>query len=90
MSSDVGGVASALVLAGPEVSPTSAVELPNVTGSLSVMGRSYMESPTTRALANGLTATHMDLSGYWLTFVDEQLLELLAIGQSQPPARRRR
>ena len=33
------------------------------------------------------TATHLDLSGHWLTFVDEQLLELLAKGQS--PARRR-
>ena len=43
-----------------------------------------------RSRSMGSIATHVDLSGHWLTFVDEQLLELLANGQSQSPARRRR
>ena len=34
-------------------------------------------------------AKHADFSGHWLTFVDEQLLDLLAIGQSHSTSRRR-
>jgi hypothetical protein len=45
------------------------------------------------SVASALTMTEQDVrlvDGHWLTFVDEQLLELLATGQSQFPARRRR
>ena len=35
------------------------------------------------------TAPHVNLLGHWLTFVDEQLLDLLVIGQSHSVRRRR-
>ena len=56
---------------------------------LSATGRSNTANLTDSAPTNGRSITsHVDLSGHWLTFLDEQLLELLANGRS--PSRRRR
>ena len=75
--SDGAGVAMALTLAVQDLSP------------LNAMGHSNAVNLTAGAPARERSiTTHADLSGHWLTFLDEQLLELLANGRS--PSRRRR
>ena len=77
-----GPVASTLTSADQQPIATVRIESPRVTVPRSVTGQSFSESWTTRALPDTPIARHLDLSGHWLTFIDEQLLDLLATGQS--------
>ena len=89
LSGGNGPVASALTSADQQPIAKGRIESPRVTVPRSVTGQSFTESWTTRALPDTPIARHLDLSSHWLTFIDEELLNLLATGQSHSPGRRR-
>ncbi len=91
---DSSGVASALTAEDPAVARPQ-----NATSLTTAVAASADDVDRTRAIAAGAPLAsaidrqlvrHADLSGHWLAFVDEQLLDLLAIGQSHATSRRRK
>ena len=71
---DGAGVASALAVVDQQVSPSTAAADVGPLTAVNLASRLFA--------SNHPTATHLDLSGHWLTFLDDQLLDLLASSQS--------
>jgi subtilisin-like proprotein convertase family protein len=92
-SDDGSGVAS-LTAAGPDViSPQTATNvassaLPATDGV--DRARTFAPGVPVDSTIDRKIFAHADFSGHWLTFVDEQLLDLLATGQPHAGSRRRK